>query len=399
MDKTDRRALIGVTVGHGAHDTWYGLTPVLLAALSGQVQLANSEIGFMLLIYQTLSSFTQPLFGRLSERYGGRLFAVGSILYTTTIFSLALFAPSKFVLGICILLAGLGSGAWHPQGAANATASGGERWGATTASVFFQGGTLGSAFLGAALGGYLLSTYGRHSLLIISVITVLLSLTVVRSMVPARILLPHKPRQTLQGENDAAGRAFWIIFGFLLLATALRSLVYHSLNTYIPKFEQDQGTSPAVYGLVMSMYMVASAVGGMVGSYLADRLGIREVLAASLVIAGLLLFGFMRTEGVLSYALFAIAGFFLSPSHTLFVVAAQRRFPQRVAMISGVFLGFTFVSGAGGGWILGLLADRSSLGYVLGALPWILLIAGVFSLAGVPGRLRKPAVETSPSVT
>jgi len=52
MEKTDERALFGVSIGHAAHDTWFGLTPILLASLSSQMGISNSDIGLMLLLYQ-----------------------------------------------------------------------------------------------------------------------------------------------------------------------------------------------------------------------------------------------------------------------------------------------------------------------------------------------------------
>ena len=82
MRKARERALIGVSIGHGAHDSWYGVAPTLLAALSSQMRLSNSDIGLAMLLYQGISSVTQPSFGRLSERIGGRPLAVASIVWT-----------------------------------------------------------------------------------------------------------------------------------------------------------------------------------------------------------------------------------------------------------------------------------------------------------------------------
>lgn len=87
MDRNRNRTLIGVAVGHGAHDSWSGVAPILLASLSVSLGLANQDIALMMLLYQILSSVTQPFFGTLAERIGGRPLAVGSILFTTTMFS------------------------------------------------------------------------------------------------------------------------------------------------------------------------------------------------------------------------------------------------------------------------------------------------------------------------
>ena len=359
MDRTRNRTLLGVAIGHGAHDAWYGVAPILLASLSAGLGLANQDIALMLLLYQSLSSITQPLFGTLAERIGGRPLAVASILWTTLMFSGTLFAESKLILGVLIFLAGLGSGAWHPQGTANATMAGGARWGATAASIFFLGGSLGSAFLGSAMGGWLLGAYGRRALLVISAITVFLALTAVRAWVPPRLEASRPKAGPRQGVASSTRRTFWVLLVLLLVATALRSFAQHAVNTFVPKFQQDLGVSPNVYGVLMSLNLFAAALGGVAGAYLADRVGLRRILVITLLLGGGCLLVFMRDSGSLvGYAAFVLAGLFYGPSHTLLVVSGQRQFPDKMAMMGGFFLGFTFVSGAGGTWVLGLLADR-----------------------------------------
>ncbi|MHB1294725.1 MAG: MFS transporter [Anaerolineae bacterium] len=385
------RTLLGVSIGHAAHDAWFGVAPILLARLSLTMGLTNAQIGLMLLMYQALSSVSQPMFGRLAERVGGRTLGVVAILWTTALYSGTLFAQTPVLLGILIALAGLGSGAWHPQGSANATIAGGERWGATAASIFFLGGSLGTALLGSALGGALLESYEPPALLVISAITAFLAIVVVRPLIPRR--LPTRPaaaESTTTAESGAKGAApasgtlFWMLLSCLLLATALRSLTYHTLNTYVPRYEQELGMGVAGYGVLMSLFTVAIAVGGVAGAYLADHIGIQRVLVGTQAVSAALLWLFFGTQGLASSAALVLGGLFLGPSHTLFVVAAQRRFPQRIATISGLILGFSFFTGAGGATLVGSLADRIGLGAALGVLPWALVGAALISVLAVP---------------
>ena len=396
MTEGHTRTLWGVTIGHAMHDTWLGVAPVLLAALSVQMSLSNSEIGLVLLLYQLLSAVSQPFFGRLSERIGGRPLAVAAILWTTTMFSGALFAESKFLLAALITLAGLGSGAWHPQGVANATIAGGEGRGATAAAVFALGGTLGMAVFGSAAGGYLLSAFGRRALLLISLTTITLALTVVRRTVPRWVLTAKRSSQAAQQANGSTGHALWVFLVFLSLSMALRSLVHFSLDAYIPKYQQDLGVSTVTYGLVMSLYLSASAVGGVVCAYLADRLGAKHVLIGSMILSAAFLAAFLRVQGLWSYVLLALGGFFLGPSHTLLIVAGQRRFPQRMVTVSGILMGFTFISGSSGAWVLGWLGDRVGLGTALGFLPWALIGASLCALVFLPKSRAVPEREIMP---
>jgi FSR family fosmidomycin resistance protein-like MFS transporter len=357
------------------------------------------------MLYQGISSLTQPLFGRFAERVGGRPFAVGSILWTTLCFSVALFAQTKLLLMGCIALAGLGSGAWHPQGAANATVAGGERWGATAASVFFLGGTLGSAFPGAALGGYLLENYGRRSLLIIAAATTILGLTVIRSMVPRWIQTPKEEAEEEKREKESSSAGvsmdatFWMLIVVLLLGTALRRVVDENMGTFFPKYQQDLGVSAATYGFLMSLFLAGRALGGVAGSYIADRVGLRASLVGSVVLCAVTLFLFVNTPPPWSYLFFVLSGFLCSPSQTLFMVAGQRQFPKRIAMVSGLFLGFAFLSGAGGVWAFGLLADRVGLETLFAALPWLLVGAAVCGFIAVPSGSTETVSQQEEAAT
>jgi len=391
MDKRKNLALLGEAIGHGAHDAWYGVAPILLASLSGTMRLSNQDIALMLLLYQLLSSLTQPFFGRLSERIGGRPLAVIAICWTTAMFMGTLFAESKFALAAFILLAGLGSGAWHPQGTTNATLAGGSRWGATAVSVFFVGGTAGSAFLGAALGGALLAHFGRQGLLVVAAITVLLALTVVRRWVPRWLPVAEGPGARASLGKGGAGK-FRLLLIVLLATLALRAMTQNSLHTFVPKQQEDLGVASDVYGAIISLHLAASAVGAVLGSYLADRIGLRNVLFVSMAVGAALLFAYARLGGWVSYVAFVLAGFAYGPSHTLLIVAGQRRFPDRLATMTGFLLGFTFVSGAGGTLVLGVIADRLGLETVMGYLPWLLALAALLGLVAVP----RPEVEGAP---
>jgi len=144
-----------------------------------------------------------------------------------------------------------------------------------------------------------------------------------------------------------------------------------------------------VYGSVNSLFLAAVAAGGVLGAYLADRLGIARILVLSLLLTAAALWGYVRLTGMGSYVSLVIAGLFLGPSHTLLLVTGQQRSPERMAVMSGVFLGFGFVSGAVGTWILGLLADQAGLASTLAVLPFIALVNGLLALLAV-ARIRRP---------
>lgn len=385
--------LVGEAVAHAAHDTWFGLAPVMLASMSTELALKNSDIGLSLLLYNAVSSVAQPVFGRIAERVGGRVLAVSAIIWTSLMFTLAIFAPTKILLFILLALAGMGSAAFHPQGTANATAAGAGRWGATAASVFFLGGTLGASLTGSALGGFLIGTFGRRSLIAITFLTISTALLVVRRLVPNEMPGHETGPAPAEHSSPRVGVGFYGPLVVMLLALALRSLTQQSINAYVPKYELDLGATPAAYGVVLSAFMAANALGGVLGSYFGDRFGFRSVLVFSLAIAAVAMYGYFVLPGLWGYIALVVTGFTFGPSHTLLLVSGQRRFPGRMATVAGFMLGFTFISGSGGAWLVGLFSDTQGLRAALQLLPPALMIAALCSAFSVPNQRQAPAPD------
>ena len=119
-----------------------------------------------------------------------------------------------------------------------------------------------------------------------------------------------------------------VLLALLLVATALRSFAQHAVNTFVPKFQQDLGVSPNVYGVLMSLNLLPPRWAAW-RAYLADRVGLRRILVITLILAGLPPRVHARERSLVGYAAFVLAGLFYGPSHTLLVVSGQRQFPIR----------------------------------------------------------------------
>ena len=109
--------------------------------------------------------------------------------------------------------------------------------------------------------------------------------------------------------------------------------------------------------------------------------------------AALALRAFTQAQGVWGYVFFILTGLVLSPSHTLFMVACQRQFPHRMATMTGFFLGFAFVTGAVGAWLVGLASDKVGLLTMFGYLPWFLLLAAAMAYLGLARPKAQVEVE------
>ena len=130
------------------------------------------------------------------------------------------------------------------------------------------------------------------------------------------------------------------------------------MNVFMPKYLSDLGQSPTQYGFVTALFMGGVAFGNLLGGRLADQYGKRRVVTTALLLASIPLFiiPFVGWSPWL-YLLVPLAGSLSGASHSILVVIAQRMFPGRMALASGLILGFMFSSGALGTWVSGYLAD------------------------------------------
>jgi FSR family fosmidomycin resistance protein-like MFS transporter len=108
---------------HFIIDVLNGQRFVLLAYLSGPLGLTNTLIGAISTAYQVLMALAQPLFGYLTDRVGPRWSVAGGVLWMGAFITLAAVIPGRAAL-VFLVLASLGSGAFHPAGAAEATLQG-----------------------------------------------------------------------------------------------------------------------------------------------------------------------------------------------------------------------------------------------------------------------------------
>ncbi len=380
----DRRFL-AISLGHTTVDVFNALTPLVLTVLSVPLALSNADIGLIATLYSFGGSLSQPLFGYLADRFGGRWLAVGGVVWLLLFFALAPLAPGKLAL-VCIVLAALGSGAYHPQGASNAARSS-LTHAATATAFFFLFGQAGLA-LGPAVGGKLMEWAGLRGLWAPTALGFLVVGLLVHTYGSNGEEIGKTSRSESRSPKPEALRVARVTLVIFALMIFLRASVQAGTTTFLPKLFADRGVSPGTYGLLLSGFMLGSAGGGVLGGNLADRLGRKQVVVATLLLAVLPLLLYLRSEGLwLVWLLVMLAGGLYGASHSIIVVIAQSMLPGRQALASGLILGFMFTSGAVGAFLVGILADQIGLLAALNGLAGVSLAAGLLAL-GLPGEKR-----------
>jgi FSR family fosmidomycin resistance protein-like MFS transporter len=370
------RPFIAAAVAHFAVDTLNSQRPLLLAVLSVPLGLSNTAIGLVSTIYTFSGSLSQPLFGWLADRIGSRWVATLGVLWMAGAFGLAVNLPGYAPL-ILLVLASLGSGAFHPAGVMEATLRGRQHLSGretTATSVFFFFGAGGFSF-GPILGGPILDRWGPPGLILLLLFAVPAGLNVSLRFAPSEgstekpIDEPVLPR--------APGLDQVIAF---ICLTAFRSWTQATMISFIPKYYNDLGYRPSVYGVFITLLTAGSAVGGVIGGWLADRYGKRNITLWTLFAAVIPLALFpLFADTAWIYLILPIAGALTGASHSILVVIGQRMVPGRTGMASGLVLGFIFTSGALGTLISGFQADFSGFKTMFLTLAGITLLAAFFA--------------------
>lgn len=379
-----------VALGHFMVDMLNGQRAVLLAYLSGPLGMTNEMLALYSTIYVVSGSLTQPVFGWLSDRVGARWVAAGGVLWMGTAYILALITPGTASLWL-LVMASVGSAAFHPAGASQATLRGRTHMAGketTSAAYFFLYGQAG-LFLGPFLAGPLLQRFGLPGLLGVAVLSLPVGIN-------ASMQLRRAVPQEAAGGGAGAGaghadgsrrRREWLL-PLLLIASVggLQAWSQQNMVTFLPKFLNDEGVTPAVYGVIAATFMGGSAIGNTLGGQLADRFGKIRVVVAGLALASLplLLIGYTGASGWL-YLLVPLAGALTGSAHSSIVVMAQRLMRGGMALATGLILGFMFSAGAVGTLLFGRLADSAGFQPVFYATALVALAA-----AGLGLRMKEP---------
>ncbi len=379
-----------VALGHLIVDVLNGMRPVLLTYWAVQLGLSNASLALVSTVYVWVASLSQPLFGWLTDRLGStRWTAAGGVLWLGTFFALALFLPPQMGIA-CLLLASLGSGAFHPAGASQASMRGCQglaQQETTAAAWFFMFGQTGY-FFGPILGGPLLDRFGAVGLLLPALAALPLGLNTAGQLRKENRPSSVASQTGEDGQGLSVRRSFWLA---LASVAALQAWAQQNMITFLPKYLHDLGQPAAVYGLIAGLFMGGSALGNVVGGNLADRFGKQRVAAAMLAVAAPVLFLFsLLGWSRWIYVLVPLAGLLTGAVHSIIVVLAQRTLPAGSGLASGLILGFMFSAGALGTLLSGPLADAQGFPPVFQMTAGLTLAASLFTSLLAPTRSLSP---------
>ncbi len=352
-------ALFLLSLGHAITDISQGVLPILLPFFKETFRLSYTSVGFIVLASNLSSSIVQPIFGYWSDRIKMPWLVPGGCFLSGAGLTLAGLATNDQMLFIGVVLGGLGVAAFHPEASKAAHLVSGERK-ATSMALFSVGGNLGFG-VGPLLGVLFLKVNHWLGTLIFLLPGAVMAIVLARVL--PRIISAHldvQPDPKAPGHPETGASKVRVSSLLQLIGIVItRSWIHAGLATYIPLYYISYlKGDPAYASTLLTVFLIAGAVGTLLGGPMADRWGRKNLIIISMVFTLLALFLFRQVTGFWLLASVALTGFGLISTFSTTVVLGQELMPRNVGMASGLMLGFAIGTGGLGVTLLGVVSDH-----------------------------------------
>ena len=370
--------------------------------LKDAFNVSYTELGAVLTVFFVVSCIVQAASGFIVDKLGPRpVLFVGLGALGLAAFGYAM-AQSYWMLLVCAVVGGIGNGVFHPVDYTLFNRKVAPTRLGHAYSVHGITGSLGWALAPAFVVPIAIAFSWRVALASAGVvaIVVLLVLWAYRSVLSLDVAAVHKA--TGQGEPAPVGGEFdflripavWMCFGFFFFYAAVISVV----QTFAPAAAGHLHAVPvALVAVCLTVYMVASAAGMVVGGFLASDpsrceriVGTGFGMAAALA----LVLAFAQFPPVLVPVLFGAMGFVsgvAGPSRDLLVKRSTP--PNATGRVYGVVYAGLDIGQALAPLVFGRLMDHGQYTSVIVGLALVqgVLIASAFNVTRVRRTALVPA--------
>jgi MFS transporter, FSR family, fosmidomycin resistance protein len=375
--------------GHFATDFANGALPALLPFLKDRFSLSYTAVGAVILASQASSSLTQPLFGLWSDRRGAMWLLPAGVALAGVGIALAADAPSFWLVLLLVLISGLGSAAYHPEGSKFAGFVSGRKR-ASGMAWFSIGGNLGFG-VGPIVATVVVAAFDLRGGLLLAIPGLIVAAALLAWASYLRGFAPEAgAARAPVGDDDP------FAMKLLLGVIALRSVAWFGLITFVPLWEVSIGHSKSYGNHLLALMLFAGGVGTLALGPLADRFGRRPVLLASVVATGPLILLFVLVGGVPGVLALALIGVCVVGTFGVTMVMGQEYMPRHVGTASGLVIGLSVGIGGIAAIALGSLADATSLRTALFVAAGAPVLASGLALllpSAKTGRRLEPATE------
>ena len=384
-----KKYLYFMAAAHLCCDISSGALPAILPFFVTYYGLDYTAVAGLMFASSFLSSFIQPLFGYLADRYSCHWFMGFGVLLTGLSLAATGFMTDYWAIFAAVTLMGIGGSIFHPEAARLVNRISGHRRGEGM-SIFSVGGN-GGFGLGPLLAVALLTSLGVQGTAFFGIVGVCMGAALF-------YLVPKIARQAERHLEDAAAgtgqpavhadrqaQNDWPAFLRLTLVIITRSVIFCGISSFLPLYcIHELHASTALGSSTLSVLSLAGIAATLIGGRLADRWGYVKVLKYGCVFLVPLLILVVNAPNVwFIYALLLPMSLAMQGPYAAFVVLGQSYLARSVGFASGVTLGLSFSVGGIVVPSLGLYADAHGIAAVMTLIAVVAVVcaAGTFFLS------------------
>lgn len=365
--KASLKVIFALTVLHFLGDFYGAFINPLLPVFVSDFGLSLTQVGIIAGVARLLAFVVQPAVGYLADRHRTRAFVLGGPFIAICFIPLVGLAPHFLPLLIITAMGSIGLSIFHPPTAGMISDHAGSRPSFSLA-LFNLGGTIAYG-LGPLFITWYVSRFGLNK-------TALIMLPGLFTLV---LIMRFIPRPRGEGLKDfgfigsiraSMGKAWkLILLGFVVMV--LRTFAGQSFIIFVPVMYVHEGFSLVGVGGLVSVFTLTGALSGLIGGYLADRVGYRPVYLVSFLLVTPCFLALLYLPGHWVYLASMLSGFTIMATLPLGVAMAQELAPRGKAMAASLMMGLAYGLGGMMTSITGRLADSLGIRPVLTALAFI----------------------------
>ncbi|WP_336989847.1 MFS transporter [Bacillus infantis] len=378
---TAYKVLFIIGLCHLLNDTIQAVVPAMFPILEKSMGLTYTELGFIAFSLNIVSSLLQPVTGILTDRKPMPFaLPIGLAISLAGVLGLAL-AGNFLSIVLSVVLIGLGSAIFHPEGSRVAYMAAGTKRGLAQ-SIYQVGGNTGQA-LAPLITALILVPLGQRGASWFTLAAALASglLVYIAFWYSGRLKeekqLGLKKSRAGKKRQTALKKKIVLSLAVILFLIFARSWYISAITNFYAFYAITEYSFTITQAQVfLFAFLAAGAAGTFFGGPLSDRFGKKRIIFVSMAASApfSILLPYMPKE--LAFIFLLLTGFILMASFSVTVVYAQELVPGKIGTMSGLTVGLAFGMGAIGSVALGWLADMIGL-------PLTLAVTGFLPLLGL----------------
>ncbi len=359
--------LFALSFSHLLNDSIQALLPAIYPLLKDSYALSFTQIGLITLTFQMVGSVLQPVVGWYTDRHPKPYSLVAGMALSLVGLACLALAPSYHSVILAAGMIGLGSAIFHPESSRMARLASGGRHGFAQ-SLFQVGGNAGSS-LGPLLAAWIIVPRGQRHILWFTTFALAGMIILSRVGTWYREKLAQMGPRGLHAaphpRHVESARVPFLLFILLILMFSKFIYLASMTNYYTFYLIHKFGVSVQESQLYLFLFLVAVALGTIVGGPVGDRIGRKLVIWISIL--GMAPFALVMPHANLFWtaALSVVIGMIMASAFPAILVYATELLPGKVGAVSGLFFGFAFGIAGIGSALLGKVADATSIFFVM----------------------------------